>query len=224
MRIVRNIIIFFFLSTFFAVLWYRFMPVHVTPLMVERCIEQFFSGEPVICKHKWVSYSKITPNMSMAVISSEDNRFPYHHGFDVVEIQRAVQERIEKKRIRGASTISQQTAKNVFLWPTSDWIRKGFETYFTFMIETFWTKERIMEVYLNSIEMGNGIYGVQAAAKYKYGTTALRLTRGECALIAASLPNPLKFDSANPTPYMLKRKKQIMRTMHRLPKFPPKDQ
>ena len=159
--------------------------------------------------------------MVMAVISSEDNLFPYHHGFDVVQIEKAINDRIENKRRRGASTISQQTAKNVFLWPASSWIRKGFEVYFTFMIETFWSKERIMEVYLNSIEMGHGLYGVQATAKYKFGTTASDLTKGQCALIAASLPNPLLFDSANPTPYMIKRKYQIMHLMSILPTFPP---
>lgn len=220
-RIIRALLVFFFISTFMAVLWYRFFPVHVTPLMVERYFEQLHSDEPVVWKHQWVSFDKISPHMAMAVISSEDNRFPYHHGFDVVEIQHAVRERLEKKRVRGASTISQQTAKNVFLWPASNWIRKGFEAYFTFLIETFWSKQRIMEVYLNSIEMGRGIYGVQAAAKYKFGTTAGELTTGQCALIAATLPNPLIFDSAHPSNYMLKRKVQIMRIMKVLPKFPP---
>jgi monofunctional biosynthetic peptidoglycan transglycosylase len=159
--------------------------------------------------------------MPMAVIASEDNLFPTHHGFDVVQIQKAVEEHLEGGRTRGASTISQQTAKNVFLWPASNLIRKGFEAYFTFMIETFWSKQRIMEVYLNSIEMGRGLYGVQATAKYNFGTTAAELTKGQCALIAATLPNPLIFDSANPSPYMLRRKNKIMHIMSLLPKFPP---
>lgn len=159
--------------------------------------------------------------MPMAVIASEDNRFPYHHGFDVVEIQNAVKEKIDGGRSRGASTISQQTAKNVFLWPASNWIRKGFETYFTFLIETFWSKERIMEVYLNSIEMGRGLYGVQATAKYNFDTTASELTRGQCALIAATLPNPLIFDSAHPSKYMRMRRSKIMHIMKTLPAFPP---
>lgn len=221
LRILRDLVLFFFISTFLAVLYYRFMPVYITPLMVERYFQQITSDGPVVWKHRWVPFDKITPHMATAVISSEDNRFPYHNGFDVIEIQKAVVERIEKKRNRGASTISQQTAKNVFLWPASSWVRKGVETYFTFLIEFFWSKERIMEVYLNSIEMGYGIYGVQAAAKYKFDTTALHLTRGQCALIAASLPNPLIFDSANPSKYMLRRKAQILRIMRILPKFPP---
>ena len=126
-----------------------------------------------------------------------------------------------RKRKRGASTISQQTAKNVFLWPQSSWVRKGLEVYFTFLIELFWSKERIMEVYLNSIEMGNGIYGAQATAKNKFGTTADKLTRGQCALIAATLPNPIRFNSAKPSSYILKRQSQILRLMNLVPKFPP---
>lgn len=188
--------------------------------MVERFLEQTTGKGPVIWKHQWVPYDEISPNMTMAVIASEDNLFPYHHGFDVIQIEKAINDRIENRRRRGASTISQQTAKNVFLWPASSWVRKGFEVYFTFLIETFWSKERIMEVYLNSIEMGHGLYGVQATAKYKFDTTARDLTKGECALIAASLPNPLIFDSANPTPYMMKRKRQIVHLMSVLPKFP----
>ena len=114
----------------------------------------------------------------------------------------------------------QQTAKNVFLWPQSSWVRKGLEVYFTFLIELFWSKERIMEVYLNSIEMGNGIYGAQATAKVKFGTTAAQLTRGQCALIAATLPNPIRFNSAKPSSYILKRQNQILRLMNLVPKFP----
>jgi monofunctional biosynthetic peptidoglycan transglycosylase len=125
-------------------------------------------------------------------------------------------------RQRGGSTITQQTAKNVFLWPQSSWIRKGFEAYFTVLIELFWSKERIMEVYLNSIEMGDGIYGAEAVAQIHFGTSAKKLTRQQSAMIAASLPNPLKFNSAKPTPYMYKRQKWIIRQMKHLGKFPTK--
>ena len=159
----------------------------------------------------------------MAVIASEDNRFAEHNGFDFVEIKKAMKENETRKRQRGASTISQQTAKNVFLWPQSSWVRKGFEVYFTFLIETFWSKERIMEVYLNSIEMGKGIYGAQATAENKFGTTAAKLTKGQCALIAATLPNPIRFNSAKPSPYILKRQNQILRLMNLVPKFPPEE-
>ena len=223
LRYARNLLIFFFASTILAVIVYRFMPVYVTPLMVIRSVQQLASGDKPTWKHTWVSFDKISPSMPMAVIASEDNRFAEHNGFDFIEIKKAVKENETRKRKRGASTISQQTAKNVFLWPQSSWVRKGLEVYFTFLIETFWSKERIMEVYLNSIEMGNSIYGAQAAAENKFGTTAAKLTRSQCALIAATLPNPIRFDSAKPSPYILKRQKQILRLMNLVPKFPPEE-
>ena len=215
-RILRNLILFFFISSIGAVIFYRFVPVYVTPLMIIRSVQQLTSGEKVICKHTWVPFNKISPSLPMAVIASEDNRFASHNGFDMIEIKKAMKK-------RGASTISQQTAKNVFLWPQSSWIRKGFEVYFTFLIERCWSKERIMEVYLNSIEMGKGIYGAQATAKYKFKTTAAKLTRGQCALIAATLPNPIRFDSARPSPYIKRRQGQILRLMNLVPKFPSAD-
>lgn len=220
-RYTRNLLIFFFASTLLAVIVYRFMPVYVTPLMVIRSVQQLASGDKPTCKHTWVSFDRISPHLPMVVIASEDNRFAKHNGFDFIEIEKAMKENKTRKRKRGASTISQQTAKNVFLWPQSSWVRKGFEVYFTFLIELFWSKERIMEVYLNSIEMGKGIYGAQAAAKYKFNTTAAKLSKGQCALIAATLPNPIRFDSAKPSRYILKRQKQIMKLMNLVPKFPP---
>lgn len=223
LRYTRNLLIFFFASTILSVIAYRFIPVYVTPLMVIRSIQQIVSGDKPTCKHTWVSSDKISPNLPMAVIASEDNRFATHSGFDFIEIEKAMKENEKRKRIRGASTISQQTAKNVFLWSQSSWVRKGFEVYFTFLIELCWSKERIMEVYLNSIEMGKGIYGAQAAAKYKFETTAAKLTKGQCALIAATLPNPIRFNSAKPSPYIIKRQNQILRLMNLVPKFPPVD-
>lgn len=223
LRYTRNLLIFFFTSTLLAVIIYRFMPVYVTPLMVIRSVQQVFSGDKPTWKHTWVSFDKISPSLPMAVIASEDNRFAEHNGFDFVEIKKAMKENETRKRQRGASTISQQTAKNVFLWPQSSWVRKGLEVYFTFLIETFWSKERIMEVYLNSIEMGKGIYGAQATAENKFGTTAAKLTKGQCALIAATLPNPIRFNSAKPSPYILKRQNQILRLMNLVPKFPPEE-
>ena len=220
LRYIRNLVIFFFASTILSVIIYRFCPVYVTPLMVIRSIEQIASGDKPTWKHTWVSFDKISPNLPMAVIASEDNRFADHNGFDFVEIEKAMKENETRKRKRGASTISQQTAKNVFLWPKSSWVRKGFEVYFTFLIETFWSKERIMEVYLNSIEMGKGIYGAEAAAKYKFETTAKKLSKAQCALIAATLPNPIRFDSAHPSSYIRKRQQQILKLMNLVPKFP----
>lgn len=219
LKIAKRILIWFFILSAGSVILLRFVPVYFTPLMGIRCAQQAFSGEKLKLKHKWIPLEEMSPKMPMAVIASEDNRFPDHHGFDLIEINKAIKER-ERGRHRGASTISQQTAKNVFLWPSSSWIRKGFETYFTVLIELFWSKERIMEVYLNSIEMGDGIYGVEAVAHEHFGKEASELTAGECALIAATLPNPLKYDSAHPSRYMLKRKSHILRLMRVLPKFP----
>lgn len=220
-RYLRNFVLFFFGSTLLAVILLRFIPVYYTPLMFIRCAQQMWNGDDIKLEHRWVSSDKISKHLAMAVIASEDNRFPTHYGFDFVEMKKAMNENKTRKKARGASTISQQTAKNVFLWPTSSWIRKGFEVYFTVLIELFWSKERIMEVYLNSIEMGDGIYGAYAVAEHHFQTTPDKLTRSQCALIAASLPNPRKLDSSKPGRYMYKRQKQVLRLMRLLPPFPP---
>ena len=213
LKIIRICLLVYFISSISMVMVYRFMPVQYTPLMIIRCIQQKASGKPLKLKHQWVSRENISPHLPMAVIASEDNLFAEHHGFDFEQIKKAIEERKSGKSKRGASTISQQTAKNVFLWPSSDWVRKGLEVYFTVLIELMWSKERIMEVYLNSIEMGPGIYGVEAVAQAHFGTNAKSLNRSQCALIAASLPNPLKLNSAAPSSYMNKRKHQIIRLM-----------
>lgn len=184
--------------------------------MFIRMITQLDDDAPIRMEHKWVSKEKITPYMAQAVRASEDNLFTEHNGFDFNQIKAARREAEKGKRVRGASTISQQTAKNVFLWPGKSWIRKGLEAYFTVLIEFIWGKERIMEVYLNSIEMGRGIYGVEAVAKINFGTNAKKLTKSQCALIAASLPNPIKFNSASPSPYMRRRQAQILSLMHKI--------
>ena len=221
LKFIRNLLIIFFGSSILSVIALRFIPVYFTPLMFIRTAQQIIHGEDIKWKHTWVSKEKISRHLPMAVIASEDNRFAEHNGFDFKEIEKAMEENKTRKRPRGASTISQQTAKNVFLWPASSWLRKGLEVYFTTLIELCWSKERIMEVYLNSIEMGKGIYGAQAAAKYKFNTTAAKLSSGQCALIAATLPNPIRFNSAKPSAYLLKRQKQILRLMNLVPKFPP---
>jgi len=219
-KIFKYLFLFFFGSTLLMVFIYRFFPVYYTPLMFIRCYEQVAEGEPVHINHKWVSIDRMSMYMPIAVISSEDNRFMLHNGFDFKAIQQAAIDNEMGRKRRGASTISQQTAKNVFLWPQSSWVRKGFEVYFTFLIEHLWGKQRIMEVYLNSIEMGDGIYGVQAVAKAHFGCSAKELKRGECALIAASLPNPLIFNSGEPSRYMRKRQHHIERVMRYIPHFP----
>ena len=156
--------------------------------------------------------------MAMAVMASEDTRFLSHNGFDWVEIDNAIQAHKKGKKLRGASTISQQTAKNVFLFPGRSWVRKGFEAYFTFLIEKLWGKKRILEVYLNVAEMGKGIYGAEAAAERLFSTRAIRLSSRQSALIAASLPNPLERKANAPTQYMNKRATEIQRMMKLIPK------
>ncbi|MCI6460557.1 MAG: monofunctional biosynthetic peptidoglycan transglycosylase [Prevotella sp.] len=216
--IVKWMVVAFFGSTILAVVTLRFMPVYFTPLMFIRVGQQITSGESIKLKHHWVSIDEMAKDMPLAVMSSEDQRFLMHHGFDFDAIQQAAKENREGKRKRGASTISQQTAKNVFLWPGRTWLRKGLETYFTFLIEALWSKQRIMEVYLNSIEMGNGIYGAEAVAQEHFGCKASQLTRKQCALIAATLPNPRKFNSAAPSPYMKKRQRRIVKEMNYMEK------
>ena len=219
MRLIKKtlkwIVVAFFASTILSVVALRFMPVVVTPLMLIRCYEQVKAGEELKLSHDWEPLTNISKDLPIAVMASEDAKFLEHHGFDYQAIEHAAKRNRQhpEKRKLGASTISQQTAKNVFLWPGRSWVRKGFEVYFTALIELMWPKERIMEVYLNSIEMGNGIYGAQAVAEEHFNTDAKDLTKAQCALIAATLPNPRKFSSKNPSAYMLKRQKRILREM-----------
>ena len=212
----RNLLLFLFISSLLAVVAYKFVPVYYTPLMFIRMYEQFQDGKPFKLEHKWVPMKKIAQPLAQAVVASEDNLFLDHHGFDMTQIQKARADAEKGKRVRGASTISQQTAKNVFLWPGKTYLRKGIEAYFTVLIEWIWGKERIMEVYLNSIEMGEGIYGAEAVAEAHFGKHAYQLTKSEAALIAATLPNPRKFNSAKPSPYMLKRQAKIISLMGKL--------
>ena len=214
----------FFASTILSVVALRFLPVWVTPLMVIRCFQQVSEGRSLKLSHDWEPLENISPSLPVAVMASEDARFLEHHGFDYKAIEHAAKRNREhpEKRKLGASTISQQTAKNVFLWPGRSWTRKGFEAYFTVLIEVLWPKQRIMEVYLNSIEMGEGIYGAQAVAEEHFGKDAKDLTRSECALIAATLPNPRKFSSKSPSTYMLKRQSRIQKEMKFVGKFPMK--
>ena len=210
----------FFASTILSVAVLRYVPVWCTPLMFIRLGQQLGRGEQVRWHHEWVPIEEIAPALPVAVMASEDARFLEHNGFDFKAIEHAAMRNIKhpEKRKMGASTISQQTAKNVFLWPGRSWLRKGFEVYFTTLIEVMWTKERIMEVYLNSIEMGDGIYGAEAVAQQHFRTTASQLSRQQCALIAVTLPSPLRFNSARPTPYLLKRQKRILHEMSFLEK------
>lgn len=211
----------FFASTILAVVVLRFIPVYFTPLMFIRCFQQIAEGKSMTLHHHWVPIDEISDHLPVAVMASEDQRFLLHHGFDYDAIEKAAKRNLQgSKHKLGASTISQQTAKNVFLWPGRSWVRKGFEVYFTALTELLWSKQRIMEVYLNSIEMGDGIYGADAVAEYNFGKKAEDLSRSDCALIAATLPNPRKFSSKNPGRYMRKRQRQILSNMKFIPSFP----
>jgi monofunctional biosynthetic peptidoglycan transglycosylase len=210
----RNIILFFLISTIVVVVAYRFIPVYLTPLMVIRNVEQLINGEKLSLKKRWIPIENISPAMVNAVIAAEDNNFMLHSGFDFDAIKKAREKNKKGGRLYGASTITQQTAKNVFLWPDRSWFRKGLEVYFTALIEIFWSKERIIEIYLNVIETGNGIYGVERASEIYFDKPASRLTQSQAALIAVSLPNPRKFNPGNPSAYMYKRQNQILRLMN----------
>ncbi len=212
--------IFFFTSTILSVVILKYIPVYVTPLMLIRAVEQMLDGKEPVIHHYWVPLERINHNLPQAVMASEDNLFLKHGGFDLEQIQKAQIEAQEGKRQRGASTISQQTARNVFLWQHRSWLRKGLEAYFTFLIEKIWGKERIMEVYLNSIEMGRGIYGADAVARINFNTTPDRLTKDQCAYIAVSLPNPLERDSAHPSAKMKKMHNTIKKRMKQIDQFP----
>lgn len=217
---IRFIVVAFFVSTILSVVAYRFLPVYVTPLMIIRSVEQIADGHSPRVEHKWVSLEEMSPSMPVAVMGSEDARFLLHHGFDFKQIEHAARQNAAGGKKVGASTITQQTAKNVFLWPGRTWVRKGFEAYFTALIELLWSKQRIMEVYLNSIETGDGIYGVEAVARLHFGKSAKELTRSECALIAATLPNPRKYSSLKPSKYIVGRQHKIEINMKYIPKFP----
>lgn len=204
-RLLAGLILFSILM----VIIYGWVPVPFTPLMAIRYFENPEEG----IRHQWVPIEEISNNLKIAVIASEDQNFPNHRGFDVKAIEKAMDENQAGKRTRGASSISQQTAKNVFLWPHRGWVRKGFEVYFTFLIETFWSKERILEVYLNSIEMGKGIYGAEAASRAWFNKPSKNLTPYEAAAIAAILPNPRVYRANPASNYIQGRKSWIVRQM-----------
>ena len=213
---IRNLLLLIFILSLFLILLYKYIPVCYTPLMLTRSIEQLMENRKIRIARQWVPLSEISPYLVQAVIASEDNLFLVHAGFDFEQIEITQQEATKGRRLRGASTISQQTAKNVFLFPTRSRIRKGFEAYFTVLIEFVWGKERIMEVYLNSIETGTGIFGAQAVAKAYFNTTAADLTVSEAALIAASLPNPSEFNLEKPSAYLLRRQAKITSLMSKM--------
>ncbi len=216
-RFVFKIALWFFGLSIGLVILYRFLPVPITPLMVIRLFEQAVDSEKEMRLYKdWESIENISRHAPQAVVAAEDQKFLDHHGFDLEAMKKAWENNKKGKRIKGASTITQQTVKNVFLWPSRSYIRKGLEAYFTVLVELVWSKERILEVYLNVIEMGDGIYGIEAAAQTFFKKPAANLTRGQAALIAAVLPNPRRWNPAKPTAYIQGRQTWILRQMSNL--------
>ncbi|MBL4707236.1 MAG: monofunctional biosynthetic peptidoglycan transglycosylase [Flavobacteriales bacterium] len=199
----------------FSVIWVLVYK-YVNPPISGMMFYKWMSEENYTIKKEWKSLEAITPSLPLAIISAEDQKFLRHNGFDVDAIQKAIQQNKNSGRKRGASTISQQVAKNVFLFPTRSYLRKGLEVYFTSLIELIWGKRRIMEVYVNVVELGEGVYGVEAAAQSYFKKSANQLTKQEAALMATVLPNPLLFRLGKPSAYMVKRKHWVMRQMKNL--------
>lgn len=201
------------------VVLYKFVPVPFTPLMVIRAFEQKKAGKEMVCSHDWVPIEDLSLNLQKAVISSEDGLFLKHNGFDFSAMNKAFRGNLNGKKLKGGSTISQQTAKNVFLWQGRSYVRKILEAYFTVLIELIWGKERIMEVYLNSIEMGDGVYGAEAACKHWFHKSAKSLTKYEAASIAAILPSPRKYKAVGSSSYVERRKNKTLRVMRHVGKL-----
>jgi len=208
----------FFLVTISGVLFHGIFRPVLTPLMIKRTVEQAREDKSLQYKYNWKPLEDISPHLVLAVVASEDNNFLTHFGIDMEALQKAREENRWRKRPRGASTITQQTAKNLFLLPHRSYIRKGLELYFSFLMEICWSKRRIMEMYLNIIEMGDGIYGAGAASQYYYGKAAKNLNRFQAAMIAAILPNPRARDPRRPSPYMYNRQKWILWNMRNIEK------
>jgi monofunctional biosynthetic peptidoglycan transglycosylase len=219
LALARTVLIWFFAVTFIWVLAYRFINPPVTWLMIQRGIERKADGQGWKVDKEWRDFDALSTNLKYAAMAGEDAHFLQHWGFDTKSIQKAYEKNQAGKPVRGGSTITQQTAKNVFLWPGRSWIRKGFEAYFTVLIEFLWSKKRIMEVYLNVIEMGDGIYGAEAATRFYYKKGASKLSKGQAALLIAVLPNPRRWTPLKPTPYILKKQYLILRNMRRIKKL-----
>lgn len=223
LRLLRLLVLFFVFSTVAVTVAYRFIPPPFTPLMVLRLWEQYRADQPLTLKKDWTPFAEMTPWLPAAVITAEDQRFFEHYGFDFRAIEQARthnQRALERTRsgrrappLRGASTISQQTAKNVFLWPARSWTRKGLEVWFTFLIEALWPKERILEVYLNVAETGDGLYGAGIASRHYFGHDVKSLNRAQAARLAAILPNPRKWSASYPPRHVLRRQERILRQM-----------
>ncbi|MEO6149241.1 MAG: monofunctional biosynthetic peptidoglycan transglycosylase [Mucilaginibacter sp.] len=220
-RLIKLAFIFFVAISLLGVLAYRFINPPVTWLMIGRAIDRKADGKDWKIDKEWKDFDEISDNMKRAAIAGEDQRFMTHHGFDLTAIERAVKKNQKNKakktkKIIGGSTITQQTAKNVFLWSGRSWFRKGLEAWFTVLIDTFWSKKRVLEVYLNVIEMGDGIYGAEAASQAYFHVPASQLTKRQAAAIASIFPSPLHWSATNPSRYVLHRQGLIRMNMRRM--------
>ncbi|KAF1069994.1 MAG: Biosynthetic peptidoglycan transglycosylase [Pseudomonas citronellolis] len=214
-RLLRYVLYFMFASAA-VVLVLRWVPPPGSMLMVERKIGSWIDGKPIDLQREWRSWDEISDNLKVAVMAGEDQKFPDHHGFDMPAIQQALLHNERGHSVRGASTISQQVAKNLFLWPGRSWLRKGLEAWFTVLLETLWPKQRILEVYLNSAEWDEGVFGAQAAARHHFGTDASRLSAQQASLLAAVLPNPRHWSAGRPGSYVRQRAAWIRQQMGQL--------
>jgi monofunctional biosynthetic peptidoglycan transglycosylase len=213
LKFIKISIITILVSSNLIVIIYRFVPVYFTPLMVIRSLENIVKGENLKIQKTWKKRSEISLHLQKAVISSEDPKFFLHFGFDFEAIKKAMKANKYRRVKMGASTITQQTAKNVFLIPERSYIRKILEAYFTVLMEIYWSKERILEVYLNVIELADGVYGAEAGAQHHFHKNALNLSEWESTLLAAVLPNPRRMNASRPSHYTLRRRKFISRNM-----------
>ncbi|MBL0163523.1 MAG: monofunctional biosynthetic peptidoglycan transglycosylase [Xanthomonadales bacterium] len=219
-RIVRWIgitLLLWVIASIVLVLIFRFVPVPTSAFMIERRIEALFDKQQDFTLHyRWTPITEVSSNLPIALVASEDQKFPTHHGFDVEAIQSALADAEDGERLRGASTISQQVAKNLFLWNGRSFVRKGFEAYFTVLIEALWPKRRIIEVYLNIAEFGDGVYGVAAASERYFRSSPQKLSLQQSALLAAVLPNPRKLHVERPSAYIQRRANWIERQVRQL--------
>ncbi len=206
------------LISWLPVLTLRWLPPPTSAFMLQYWLGNNHGGETSApdLRYQWIDWDHIAPGMRLAVVAAEDQKFPYHHGFDFASMEDALRDYLHGDELRGASTISQQVAKNLFLWPDKNMGRKALEAWFTLLIELSWPKQRILEVYLNIAEFGPGIYGVEAASLAFFGKTAAMLESNEAALLATVLPNPVARDAANPSPSMLERRRWILTQMQQL--------
>ena len=216
----KKILFYFFIASVLSVIAFRFVPPPFTPLMLVRLVEQAIDPKKELRLQKtWLGFDEISPNMMQAVIAAEDQNFMNHFGLDFAAMKKAYKNNARGKRIKGGSTLTQQTAKNLFLWQGRSYFRKGLEAYFTVLMEVFWSKKRIIQMYLNIVEMGDGIYGIEAAAQYYYKKSAADLSPTQAATIAAILPNPRRWSASKPTGYIVQKRNWILRNMNNLGKI-----